>query len=90
MSGAHRSRNRRRRPVPVSLPHQPPKESCLTDREPPPSNVSPAESDVLFEDAPLSSIQEISSASRSCLVILALAVVIVVLVCVSWIVRILF
>lgn len=66
----------------------------MTDRHPPdadpldpaPSHASAATSDEL----PVPDIQEIGSASRSCLVILALAVVIVLLVCISWLTRILF
>jgi hypothetical protein len=41
-------------------------------------------------DPPLSEAQDIGSASRSCLVIMALAVAILLLVCVSWIVRLIF
>lgn len=38
-------------------------------------------------EPPLSEAQDIGSASRSCLVIMVLAVAILLLVCVSWIVR---
>ena len=52
---------------------------------PPETRETHVETDV----SPLSP-QEIGSASRSCLVILALAVVIVLLICVSWLARLLF
>lgn len=64
-----------------------------TDTPPtPPANTEQsddAEPRVDTEVSPLSP-QEIGSASRSCLVILALAAIIVLLICVSWLARLLF
>ncbi len=66
----------------------------MTDSHPPDADpLDPTRSSghtASLDELPVPDIQEIGSASRSCLVILALAVVIVLLVCVSWLTRILF
>lgn len=64
-----------------------------TDATPPPSGSSRlTEGHEPFVESDISPLtpQEIGSASRSCLVILALVTVIILLVCVSWLVRLLF
>ena len=65
----------------------------MTDRPPAdPVELVPDDDDptAVHPDAPPPDIQEIGSASRSCLVILVLSVVIVLLICVSWLTRVLF
>ena len=64
----------------------------MSDRFPPDEAAPELDQDTAQPSGPgsLLSIQEIGSASRSCLVIITLVVVIVLLVCLSWLIRLLF
>ena len=64
----------------------------MSDRFPPDEAAPELDQDPERPTGPSSllSIQEIGSASRSCLVIITLVVVIVLLICLSWLVRLLF